>query len=191
MLILQISALVSYLISEHAARDMYHKRTNACAVLAVCINAINNAPHKIQEAVEKCKGSVKNPVTRQVCKYTMTCKTLACLHDALAKCPPVSRPVDDTRDTCNLDAWNLERSFVREIFGTQLEDDTHPLVLEAPLNAYTVKRAPLVLVYGHPKQCLEHPRALTFAGIEYELLGVERRNETDVCTAIYVRAPTP
>ena len=172
LVIAHIPALVAYLLSEHAWQDAYVKRQNACAVLEEFIKMAKKEPHDLLRVVEKCKGSVK-------CPASFATKTLHALHDALSKSTPtIQRPVEDPEDTCNIDAWTHECSFVRDLCGMQLDTGgviTHPLVLDVKtcvsdaLANVTVRRAPLVLVCALDKKTSSYPLEFTVAGVRYAL----------------------
>jgi len=184
LILLHIPALVAYVLSENAVKDLFPRRQNACVVVEEFAKAARGDPACLAKAVEKCKGVSKDPLT-------LTIKTLAAMHDALSKnTPEIARPVTDPEDTCDLQGWNADRSFVRELFGAQLETDgelQHPLVLalEATGNSLvkcvrdalgnaTVRRAPLVLVCGFKanKKFVEYPYDFDFSGIKYTLCAV-------------------
>ena len=179
-----IPALVAYVLSEHALTDAFSRRQNACAVLEEFIKLVKKEPHELQKAVDKCKGSVK-------CPCSFTAKTMAALHDALCKnTPELTRPVNDMGDACDLEAWNAERSFMRELFGTQIQrgkDFAHPLLLELlPSGTSLVKcvrdylgegrvlRAPLILACGFPARgkFVDYPYEFEFGGVKYTLAAV-------------------
>jgi hypothetical protein len=181
LVLLHIPALVSYVLSENAIKDAYARRQNACQVLEEFTRAVDvtdaDRVDALVRAVEKCKGAVK-------CPTSYAAKTLASLHDALCKhTPDIRRPVEDVGDTCDLDAWNKERSFVRELFGMQLlvhGEIRHVTILELGvtgnslakcvrdfLGDATLTRAPLVLVCG-----FEHTKtAFVDYPYEFELPG--------------------
>ncbi len=189
LLLLHIPALVAYVVSEHASQDAFPRRQNACFVVEEFTKLARGDSTDLEclrKAVEKCKGPAKDI-------SSLTAKTLASLHDAWSKLtPPIARPVADPDDTCDADAWNAERSYVRELFGTQLatKDGSikHPLVLELAsssgnslakcireyLGNATIRRAPLVLViaFKPSKKFVDYPFDFTFAGIKYTLCGV-------------------
>ena len=174
LVLLHIPALVAYVLSENAIKDVYARRQNACRVLEEFTRAVDsNTENGLFEAVEKCKGIVKG------CPLTYASKTLASLHDATCKnTPSMQRPVDDPGDTCDIDAWNSERSFVRELFGMQVLVNgiaRHIMVLELDVTGNslakcvrdsigdaTITRAPLVLVCG-----FKHTKT-TFVDYPYE-----------------------
>jgi hypothetical protein len=186
--LLHIPALVVYLGSENALKDRFTRRQNACTVLEEFIDCSQKDPYatsSLKEAVEKCRGSVK-------CPASFVVKTLQALHDALCKkTPPMTRPVTDSKDTCDLEAWNEERSFVREVFGTQIQHQhnfslVHLLTIELQntgnslakclrdtLDGFQVKRAPLILVITkNPKKFIDYPFEFDFADVKYVLKGV-------------------
>ena len=184
--LLHIPALVVYLSSENALKDRFPRRQNACTVLEEFIDCSKKDPYdtsSLKSAVEKCRGSVK-------CPASFVAKTLLALHDALCKnTPPMARPVNDSKDTCDIDAWNEERSFPREVFGTQLVTDAtiqhmmtihlqntgNSLVkcLRDTLDGSTVKRAPLILVITkNPKKFIDYPFEFDFSDVKYVLKGV-------------------
>lgn len=183
LIIAHVPALIAYLTSEHVLQDAYVKRQNACLALEECIKMAKNEPHDVIKAVEKCKGSIKCPVSYCV-------KLLGVLHEALCKQTPLmTRPVNDPEDTCDEHAWNTENSFVRQLFGMQLEDAgtiTHPMVLEVQstangnglvkclrdtLGTTNVRRAPLVLLCAVNSAIL-YPYTLNFSGVSYVLNAV-------------------
>jgi hypothetical protein len=185
LILAHIPALVAYLASEHAVADAFRRRHNACAVLDGMI-----AGRDVQQAVEKCKGLVK-------CPATFANKTLVALHEALSKnTPDIERPVDDPEDVCDLQAWNTDRSFIRELFGMQVRDPDgtvrHLLsisVADTPGNSLvngireylgnaTVTRAPLVLVCAMPKKFVYYPFDFDFSGIKYALGAVTTPEKT-------------
>lgn len=182
LIVAHIPALVAYLMSQHALQDAYVKRQNACLALEECIKMAKNEPHDVIKAVEKCKGSVRCPVT-------YCTKLLSVLHEALCKnTPPITRPVDDPEDTCNAEAWNLDNSFVRELFGMQLDTGgvfTHPFVitvrptgnslircLRDTLADSKVCRVPLVLLCAVDATKMVYPYTLNFSGVSYVLNAV-------------------
>lgn len=162
LVLLHIPALVSYILSENAIKDAYTRRQNACRVLEEFTRSVDpsdpDPDDALFRAVEKCKGTVK-------CPTTYASKTLASLHDATCKnTPEIRRPVEDAGDSCDRDAWNAERSFVRELFGMQLlinGEIRHVTILELDVTGNSlakcvrdyvgdaaITRAPLVLVCG-------------------------------------------
>lgn len=194
LLVLCVPALLAYIASEDAVIDALAKRQNAYAVFKACVayrggGQDADAAADVQTAVEKCKGAVK-------CPLTFTAKTLAALHELWCKkTPAMTRPVVDPGDTCDLVAWDAERSFVRELFGMQLVHAdgtrTHPLVLELKptgnsiakcvrdaLGNSSVARAPLILVCGFHASApvVEYTYAFEFADIRYVLCGVSTAN---------------
>lgn len=183
LLLLHIPALVVYLASENALHDKFPRRQNACSVLEEFIDCAQKDPFEtssLKKAVEKCRGSVK-------CPASFVAKTLMAMHDALCKNTPVmKRPVQDKDDTCDVEAWNDERSFVREVFGTQVQSGDavdHLLSIELQntgnslvkclrdtLANVTVKRAPLILVITkNPKKFIDYPFEFDFSGVKYVL----------------------
>jgi hypothetical protein len=184
--LLHIPALVVYLSSENALKDRFPRRQNACTVLEEFTSCSQNNPYdtsSLKSAVEKCRGNIK-------CPASFVAKTLVALHDALCKnTPAMTRPVNDSKDTCDLDAWNEERSFPREVFGTQLvtEDKIHHVLtidlqntgnslvkcLRDTLEGSVVRRAPLILVITkNPKKFIDYPFEFDFADVKYVLKGV-------------------
>jgi hypothetical protein len=179
LVLLHIPALVAYVTSGYALQDTFQRRQNACAVLDEFIKAAEDKPHDLQKAVERCKGIVK-------CPGTFAVKTLSALHDALSKnTPPLCRPVNDL-ETYDTDAWNAERSVIRELFGTQLSTKKHILAFELETSANslakcirlylekaqnaTVCRAPLLLVCTFSsKKFIDYPFEFDFSGIKYAL----------------------
>ena len=176
LVLLHIPALIAYIVSENAVQDAFARRQNACLVLDEFTKAAKMEENDLQKAVEKCKGVVK-------CPLTYASKTLASLHDALSKnTPDITRPVDDPGDTCDLQEWTSERSFVRELFGMQLLIGTeirHVMTLELDvtgnslakcvrdyLGDATIKRAPLMLVCGFKgqKKFVDYPYEFELSG---------------------------
>lgn len=195
LVLLHIPALVAYILSENAIKDVYARRQNARHVLEEFTRAVdpsNTSKTELLAAVEKCKGAVKG------CPLAYATKTLASLHDATCKnTPSMQRPIDDPGDVCDMDAWGTELSFVRELFGMQVRDDgeiRHMTVLELDvtgnslakcvrdsLGDATITRAPLVLVCGfnHTKTTfVDYPYEFEFHGIRYTLCVVATRDKT-------------
>ena len=185
LILLHIPALLAYLASEHAMMDAFRRRQNACAVLDELVNKGN-----VQKAVEKSKGPVK-------CPATYTNKTLAALHEALSKqTPDIERPVKDPEDTCDLEAWAEDRSFIKELFGMQVRETNgsvrHFLSIPISENAgnsmvngirdhlgdSVVTRAPLVLVCLMPKKFVYYPFDFDFSGVKYALGAVTTSEKT-------------
>lgn len=182
MVLLHIPALIAYVTSEYAMQDAFQRRLNACSVLDELSKAVRGESHDVQKAVERCKGAVK-------CPGVLAVKTLYALHDALCKnTPPLKRPVNDTNETVDIDAWNAERSIVRELFGTQVrsaEGIKHILAFELDASGNslakcvrqylekldaTVTRAPLLLVCCFSsKKFIDYPFEFEFSGIKYAL----------------------
>jgi len=186
LVLLHVPALLAYVLSEHAVKDLFPRRQNACIVLEEFTKLAKGQgdPECLHKAVEKCKGVVKDP-------FALTTKTLSSLHDALSKnTPPLTRPVDDLEDTCAIEEWTAERSIVREMFGIQMECDgvvRHQLALDLEVTGNsltkclrdyignaTVKRAPLILVCGFKttKKMVDYLYDIEFAGIKYTLCAV-------------------
>jgi hypothetical protein len=179
LVLIHIPALVAYVTSEYALQDAFQRRQNACAVLDEFTKFVLNQPNELYKAVEKCKGSVK-------CPASFASKTLAALHDALSKnTPPLDRPVCDG-DSCDTEAWNAERSVIRELFGAQLSNNKHPLTFELETGAnslakclrmylekagnVTVNRAPLIMVCTFSsKRFIDYPFDFVFSGVKYAL----------------------
>lgn len=185
LLLLHIPALVAYLKTDHVQKDMYAVRKNACSVLREYITLAATSSTRLdhtaqlKRALEKCKA------TNDVASITYT--SLMEMHHALnKKTPEIQRPLP--HDACHNIPWKHETSFVRELFGMQLEHPalgiTHPLVIDvrqqsrdktlaqsiqdALGNATTITRAPLMLV------CLMRPHTqytltLVFGRVEYTL----------------------
>jgi len=192
LVLLHVPALLAYVLSDNATKDIFPRRQNACVVVEEFAKAARGDKGAcLQAAVEKCKGAAKDPLT-------LTLKTLAAMHDALSKnTPAIARPTTDPEDTCDAAAWAAERSFVRELFGMQLEaggELRHALALQLEptgnslvkcvrdaIGDSTVRRAPLVLVCGFsksPKKIVEYPYDFDFSGIKYTLCAVATPEKT-------------
>jgi hypothetical protein len=194
LLLLYIPALLAYLKTEHVAKDQYAVRKNACSVLREYISLASLPPSdgpsradhvdKLRLALEKCKKSTDDP-------GALAYGSLLVMHEALSKkSPMMERPVDDVQDTCHKDAWNHESSYIRELFGMQLDHPglgiTHPFVVDARQtkqetlpqairevmgNVTTVRRAPLMLM------CLLQPGTsvtseMVFGHVDYSLFAM-------------------
>jgi hypothetical protein len=178
LILLHIPALVAYLTSEHAMMDAFRRRQNACAVLDEIVTKGD-----VQKAVEKSKGPVK-------CPATFANKTLLALHEALSKqTPEIERPVVDPEDTCDLESWSADRSFIKELFGMQIRESNGSVrhLLSIPIsenagnsmvNGIRVTRAPLVLVCLMPKKFVYYPFDFDFSGIKYALGAVTTSEKT-------------
>ena len=189
LVLIHVPALVAYITSEYALHDAFQRRINACAALGEFIKFAKHEPNELRKAVEKCKGAVR-------CPGSFASKTLATLHEALSKTPPIlERPVNDPEDTCDVEAWNKERSMIREIFGAHLSTGKHVLSfdLEASGNSLakclrmylekagnaTVCRTPLVMVCSLPlDRFIDYPFEYVFSGVRYALKAVATSEKT-------------
>lgn len=190
LILLHIPALLAYLRTDHIAKDQYATRKNACSVLREYVSLAAMGPSRVDHtdkllmALDKCKKSTDGP-------GALAYSSLIVMHEALnKKTPTIQRPVQDPHDTCHLDAWNHESSYIRELFGMQCDHPalgvTHPLVvdtrqskqqtlsqaiLDVMGNVTTIKRAPLMLM------CLLKPGTsvtsdLTFGQVDYSLFAM-------------------
>jgi hypothetical protein len=191
LVLAHVPALLAYLASDHVREDVYPRRQNACVVLEEYSKIARGEGDFacFHQALEKCKGAAKEPVS-------LTAKTLLALHDALSKnTPDIARPIADPNDTCDLESWNTERSFIRELFGTQLETKgtkTVKLMFELDVSGNSlakcvrdhlgdaeVLRAPLVLMCGFKQsKFVDYPYEFVFSGIKYTLTSVATSEKT-------------
>lgn len=183
LILLLVPALLAYLRTEYVEKDMFRTRKNACTVLKEYVTMASMADTSLDHTetlyalLQKCTKDKSTKVA------DVTKQSLLILHEALSrKTPPLTRPVDDPEDTCNIPAWTDETSFIRELFGTQLDHPatgiSHPLVMDCTqglsvhqclLSIHArVRRAPLVMM------CLVGPKVtvsldVPFGGVKYTL----------------------